>query len=237
MIITLSTVGWLNGATATGVFVFSCLLGLFFVYKSKKTDAKLLMYLGFTYFFAGLIYVGDFLDFITILLTGTNVDNSTGFIGIINWMWFPGVILCAMYLGADLMIPNKKKLLMIIYLILGIVFELLLFFDTANSITYTYPAVAGEDIINDNMIEDSIMFYLTLFFLLSIIVFLGFGFLIKAIQTKGDIRKNFLYLSIGAFVYTIGGILDGLFAPGIILIFIRSAMIGSSALFYLGLRS
>ena len=152
-------------------------------------------------------------------------------------MWFPGVILCAMYLGADLMVPNKKKLLMIIYLILGIVFELFLFFDTANSITYTYPSVAGEDLINDNMVEDSIMFFLTLFFLLSIIIFLGFGFLIKAIQSKGDIRKKFIYLSIGAFVYTIGGIMDGLFSPGIILIFIRSAMIGSSALFYLGLRT
>ena len=213
------------------------MVGLFFVYKAKKNDAKLLQYLGFTYFFAGLIYFGDFFDFITILITGTNVDNSTGFIGIINWMWFPGVILCAMYLGADLMVPNKKKLLMIIYLILGIVFELFLLFDTANSITYTYPSVAGEDLINDNMVEDSIMFFLTLFFLLSIIIFLGFGFLIKAIQSKGDIRKKFIYLSIGAFVYTIGGIMDGLFSPGIILIFIRSAMIGSSALFYLGLRT
>lgn len=229
--------GWLNGATATGVFVFSCIVGLFFVYKSKKNDAKLLQYLGFTYFFAGLIYFGDFLDFITILITGTNVDNSTGFIGIINWMWFPGVVLFAMYLGAELLTPNKKKLIMIIYLILGIVFELFLFFDTANSITYTYPAVAGEDLINDNMVEDSIMFFLTLFFLLSIIVFLGFGFLIKAIQSRGDIRKKFLYLSIGAFVYTIGGIMDGLFSPGVILILIRSAMIGSSALFYLGLRT
>ena len=207
------------------------------MYKAKKANAKLLRYLGFTYFFAGLIYFGDFLDFITILITGTNVDNSTGFIGIINWMWFPGVVIFALLLGAELMTPSKKKLIMIIYIVLGIIFELFLFFDTANSITYSYPAVAGEDLINDNMVEDSIMFYLTLFFLLSIIIFLGFGFLIKAIQSRGDIRKNFLYLSIGAFVYTIGGIMDGLFSPGIILILIRSAMIGSSALFYLGLRS
>ena len=207
------------------------------MYKAKKVNAKLLRYLGFTYFFAGLIYFGDFLDFITILITGTNVDNSTGFIGIINWMWFPGVVIFALLLGAELMTPSKKKLIMIIYIVLGIIFELFLFFDTANSITYSYPAVAGEDLINDNMVEDSIMFYLTLFFLLSIIIFLGFGFLIKAIQSRGDIRKNFLYLSIGAFVYTIGGIMDGLFSPGIILILIRSAMIGSSALFYLGLRS
>jgi len=196
----------------------------------------LLLYLGLTYFFAGLIYFGDFLDFITILLTGTNVDNSSGFIGVLNWMWFPGVAIFAMYIGAEILTPEKKWYIVGIYIILGIIFDLFLFLDPAGSVTYANPTVPGEDLINDNLVEDSVVYFLALIFLLSIIVFLGFGFLIRGIQTKGSIRKKFIYLSIGAFVYTTGGILDGLFSPGIILIFIRSAMIGSSALFYLGLR-
>ena len=49
---------------------------LFFIYRSRKINADLLLYLGLTYFFARLIYFGDFLDFITILLTGTNFDYS-----------------------------------------------------------------------------------------------------------------------------------------------------------------
>lgn len=196
----------------------------------------MLLYLGLTYFFAGLIYFGDFLDFMFILFTGTNVDNSSGFIGIVNWMWFPGVIIFAMYIAAEILTPEKKWYIVGLYIILGIIFDLFLFLDPAGSVTYANPTVPGEDLINDNLVEDSVVYFLALIFLLSIIIFLGFGFLIRAIQTKGSIRKKFLYLSIGAFVYTTGGILDGLFSPGIILIFIRSAMIGSSALFYLGIK-
>jgi hypothetical protein len=213
------------------------LFGLFFVYKSKKTDAKLILYLGLTYFFAGLVFIGDVLDFITILLTGSNIDNSGGIIGLINWMWFPGAILSAVYLGAEILIPRKKWYIFSVYIFLAIVFELFLFLDPAGSVTYDNPIIPGEDLINDNLVEDSIVYFIALIFLLSIIIFLGFGFLIKAIQTSGSIRKKFLFLSIGAFVYTIGGILDGLFSPGIILIFVRAGMIGSAWIFYLGLRT
>jgi len=219
-----------------GVFVFSCLFGLFFVYRARKLNANLLLYLGFTYFFAGLVYFGDVLDFVTILITGTNIDNSSGIIGLINWMWFPGAILCAVYIGGELLTPSKKWYVVSIYIILAIIFEIFLFIDPAGSVTYSNPTVPGEDLINDNLVEDSIVFFIALIFLLSVIIFLGVGFLIRAIQSKGDIRKKFAFLSVAAFVYTVGGILDGLFSPGIILILIRSAMIGSSALFYLGLR-
>ncbi|MFW9898552.1 MAG: hypothetical protein ACFFDO_04765 [Candidatus Thorarchaeota archaeon] len=228
--------GWLNGATAMGVFIFSCLFGLFFVIRAKKLKVNLLLYLGCTYFFAGLVYLGDVLDFITILLTGKNIDNRFGIIGLINWMWFPGAVLCAIYIGVEILTPNKKWYIFIIYLVLGILFELFLFLDPSGSVAYANPATPGEDLINDNLVEDSIIYYIALIFLVTIIILIGFGFLVKAIQSRGIIRNKFLYLSIGGFIYTIGGILDGLFSPGIILIFIRSAMIGSAWLFYLGLK-
>ncbi len=226
----------MNGATAFGVFLFSILFGLFFIYRSRKTDAKLLLYLGTTYFFAGLVYLGDVLDFMTILLTGNNIDNKFGIIGLINWMWFPGAILSAIYFGSELITPKRKWYIFSIYIILSIIFELFLFLYPSGSVTYANPPIAGEDLINDNLVEDSVVYFIALIFLLSVIIFLGFGFMIRAIQANGVIRKNFLFLSIGAFVYTIGGILDGLFSPGIILIFIRSAMICSAWLFYLGIR-
>jgi len=151
-------------------------------------------------------------------------------------MWFPGAILSAVYIGSEILAPKKKWYIFSIYLVLSILFEIFLFLDPAGSVTYVNPTVPGEDLINDNLVEDSIVYFLALIFLLSIIVILGFGFLIKAIQTTGSIRKKFILLSVGAFTYTIGGILDGLFSPGIILIFIRAAMIGSAWMFYYGLK-
>ena len=209
---------------------------MYVVYKSRKTHLNLLLYLGLVFIFAGLIYTGDFLDFLTIILTQTNIDNSFGIIGLINWMWFPGVVIFAMYLGAELIVPEKKKFIFSIYLVLGIIFELFLFLDLSGSITYDIPLNPGEDLINDNLVFESIAGILVLVFLLSILIFDGIGFLIKSIQSTGVIKKNFLLLSLGAFIYIIGGILDGLFSPGITLIFIRSAMALSALLFYLGIK-
>ncbi|MCK4280624.1 MAG: hypothetical protein KAX10_00795 [Candidatus Lokiarchaeota archaeon] len=232
----LSNIGWLNGITASGVFIFSCLFGLFFIYKSRRLKLKLLLSLGFVYFFAGLVYSGDVLDFITILITGNNVDNTHGIIGLINWIWFPGAVVFAMYIGAELITPKKKWLIFSIYLALGIIFEVFFLLNPSGTVTYDNPTSPGEDLINDNLVFESIPSIIALIFLLSIILFLGVGFLHKSFQSTGIIRRKFLYLSLGSFVYAIGAVLDGLFSPGIILIFIRSAMIGSSWLFYYGLK-
>ena len=111
------------------LFLFSIIFGLYVIYKSRKTRLNLLLYLGLVFIFAGLIYTGDFLDFLTILLTQTNIDNSFGIIGLINWMWFPGVVFFAMYIGAELILPEKKWYIFSIYLVLGIIYELFLFLD------------------------------------------------------------------------------------------------------------
>lgn len=177
------------------------------------------------------------MDFITVLITQTNIDNSLSIIGLINWMWFPGVAIFGMYFGAELIVPTKKKMILIIYLILGIIFDVLLFYDPPSALTYTTPDPLGSDLINDSLILESVVSILALIFLISILILDGFGFLRRAIQGTGIIRRKFYYLSLGAFLYIIGGILDGLFDPGIILIFIRSAMILSALLFYLGVKA
>ena len=190
------------------------------------------MILGLVYIFAGLVYFGDFLDFITILSTGKNIENEN-IIGIINWMWFPGAVILAIYIGAELIVPEKKWYIFAIYLILGVLFEIFLFSDPSGSITYDTPA---NDLINDSLVIGSYAFIIAAIFLLSVFVFLGFGFLIMGLKSSGDIRRNFFLLSVGAFLYIIGGVLDGLFPPGIHIIFARAAMIISALFFYTGLK-
>jgi len=233
----LSFEGWLSGLTASGVFLFSIIFGLFAMIKARRTKSNPLFYLGLTYFFAGLIFIGDFLDFVTVLVTLTNIDNSTGIIGLINWMWFPGVVIFGMFFGAELIILKRKWIIFVVYLILGIVFDVLLFMDPFGAFTFTEPDPLGSDLINDSLILESIPSILALFFLVSILILDGFGFLRKGIQATGTIRRRFFYLSLGALFYIVGGILDGLFDPGITLIFIRALMIISPILFYLGVRT
>jgi len=232
----LNFIGWLNGITALGVFFFSFLFGLFFAIKSRKKESNLLLFLGLIYIFAALIYTGDVLDFFTIISTETNINNSSGFIGLMNWIWFPGAVLCAMYVGVILITPKRKWYIFSPYLVLGIIFEFFLFFDPMGTIEQPYPSPLGSDLINDNLVLTSISGIAALIFLLSIFIFMGFGFLRKGIQSTGAIRRKFFFLSSGAFIYIIGAVLDGLFLPGIHLIFVRSAMVFSAWLFYFGLR-
>ncbi len=231
----LSSIGWLNGITAMGVFTFSCLFGLFFIYKARVKKIKLLYYLGVVYVSAGLVYVGDTIDFITILIRATNFENYE-LLGLLNWMWFPLAVICAIYIGFELVALKNRKIFNMIYIGMGIVFEIFLFVDLQGTITYDLPVNPGEDLINDKIVFESVPSILALIFLISIIIILGFGFLSKAIQSTGVIRRKFLFLSLGAFIYTIGGILDSLFSPGVILIVLRAGMILSAWLFYLGLR-
>ncbi|MFX1241310.1 MAG: hypothetical protein ACFFA7_08695 [Promethearchaeota archaeon] len=226
----------MSGITSLGVFVFSLVFGLFFVIKSFKKKSRLLTYLGLVYVFAALVYTGDVLDFFTILITGTNIDNSFGIIGLINWMWFPGAVVPAMYIGAILLTPNKKWYILSVYIIIGIIFELFLFLDLSGSVTFVNPAIPGNDLINDNLVFESIAGIAALIFLVSLLIFLGIGFLNKGIKSSGTLRTKFLLISVGAFIYIIGAVLDGLFSPGLILIFIRSAMVLSAWFFYFGLR-
>jgi len=232
----LEPIGWLNGITALGVFFFSFLFGLFFAIKSRKKGSNLLLYLGLIYIFAALVYTGDVLDFFTILSTGDNVhERFVWLIGLINWMWFPGAVLFAMYIGALLITPKKKWYILSIYLVLGVIFELFLFLYPSGSVGYD-PDPEGKDIYNDNLAFTSITGIVALIFLLSLLIFLGFGFLRKGIQSTGIIRRKFFLISSGAFIYIIGAVLDGLFSPGVYLIFVRSAMALSAWLFYFGLR-
>jgi hypothetical protein len=246
VIIKLTIVGWLSGITALGVFVFSILFGLFALYKSRKQKSKLFIFLGLVYIFAALVYTGDVLDFFTILTTGTNMSNTGGLIGLIDWIWFPGAVFFAMIFGAWLITPGKKWYIFITYLILGVLFEVFLLTDFNSTVTFTQPGIdfpAGTDLINDNLNFESIASIIALIFLVSIFVFLGGGFLRKSFQSTGIIRKKFLSLSLGAFIYIVGAVLDGLFTSDLGLIFIisliliRSAMAVSAFLFYYGIKA
>ncbi|MFX0071346.1 MAG: hypothetical protein ACFFAO_09680 [Candidatus Hermodarchaeota archaeon] len=231
-----STTAWIIGGTALGILILCCIFGIFFLYKSKQLEADLLIYAGLLTIFTGLFYLGATAEFLSVVLTGYSLDNSYGLHGILAYMWVAPAVIVAMYLGSELMIPNKKKVIVGIYLILGIIFELFLFLDTMNAFTFDDPAVMGQDLRDSSFNRNHPTFYLLAFFLLSALVFEGIGFAIKAKQASGDIRTKFVYLSFGFVIFVLCGALDSLITPGIGLIFVRSGMLIYAWLVYLGLK-
>jgi len=151
-------------------------------------------------------------------------------------MWVAPALIFSMYLGGSLLIPNKKWILVGVFIILGIVFEYFLWFQTGASFDITL-GVPGQELIDSSFNKQSPTFILIALFLVSVLVFLSIGFLLKAKQATGELRKKFLYLSLGFFIFVVVGALDSLVAPGPILGVIRGVMMTFALWMYLGFKT
>ncbi|MFX0138682.1 MAG: hypothetical protein ACFFDN_33880, partial [Candidatus Hodarchaeota archaeon] len=142
----LSYIGWVDGISAMGIIIFATSFGLFFFYKSRKSKLPLLSYAGLMLIFVGLLWLGPTCDFLSVSLTGKNLDPILLY-PILSYMWVAPALICATYIFAELIIPKRKKIIITIYIILGIIFELFLFLDTKNSFTFN-PYKPNEDLID-----------------------------------------------------------------------------------------
>jgi hypothetical protein len=219
--------GWIDGITASGVVIFGIIFGIFFLYKSRKSGAKILTILGVVNILAGLMYLGVFTDFLVVLMTQNNLDNTYGLVGILSYIWFAPIIILAIYIGAELLVPKKKWYLMILIIILSAIFEVLFILDPLGTFNFVDPVNPGEILIdyNVNMFTPAGLIMAVL--LLTVLIILGFG----------ELRKRFLFLSMGSICFCIFGLLEGLTAPGLMVIFVRIGYLTSFWLMYFGLKT
>jgi len=230
----LTVFGWIDGITASGVVIFGFIFGFFFLYKARKSGAKILTILGFVNILAGLMYLGVFTDFLVVLATETNLDPYF-LVGILSYIWFAPIIILALYIGAELLIPKKKWYLLFIIISLCILFEILFFLNPMTTFKFVLPPV-GEALIDYNVNMFTPAGIIMAILLLAVLIILGFGFLIKSIQSTGVLRKKFLFLSLGAISFCIFGLLEGLTEPGFMVIFVRIGYLISFWLMYYGLK-
>jgi len=235
----LDPLGWIDGITASGVVIFGIVFGLFFIYKARKTKAKILNYLGLANLFAGLMYLGVFLDFLFVLVTTINMEYpiTYGIVGILSYIWLAPAIITAIYIGAELLIPKAKWYVVIIFIILSIIFEILIFIDPFSAFKFQDPDSPGQLLSNYSVQTFSIAGILMAIFLLTIIVLLGVGFLVKSFQSSGILRTKFFLLSMGSIFFCVFGLIEGLFEPDIWVIFVRIGFSSSFWLMYYGLKT
>ncbi len=229
--------GWIDGITASGVVIFGIIFGLFFLYKSRKSGAKILTILGIVNILAGLMYLGVFTDFLVVLATENNLDNTYGLVGILSYIWFAPIMILAIYIGVELLIPKKKWYIMVIIIILSVIFEILFFLEPLDTFNFVIPVPPGETLIDYNVKIFTPAGIIMAILLLTVLIILGFGFLIKSFQSTGVLRKKFFFLSIGFIGFCIFGLLEGLAELGVMLIFIRTGYLISFWLIYYGLKT
>ena len=187
----LSFEGWIEGlVTLFGTLLVSTMLGIYFLYKGRKMDAKLLFLYGFVVIFVGLLYLGPSVDFITILATGKNMDNSTGLYGILSYIWVLPLNVVAFYVTSELIVPDKKKIIISIYGVICTIFVLIIVLFPFDSFEFTSPN--GEPLLDASYKRGSIALIIIAFLLLSALLFAIIGYSIKAHQSTGIIRKKFV---------------------------------------------
>ncbi|MBY8992516.1 MAG: hypothetical protein KGD58_17355 [Candidatus Lokiarchaeota archaeon] len=238
MVLPTSWTFWLEGLTASSVISVGIILGLISILKARKLKAKLLTVLGLSIFFIGFLYLGPASDFLMVIITGSNLYSEIwglGIYGILSYLWIAPALVLAMYIGGELLIPKRKWILVIFYLVLGIIFEYFLWFHTSE--TFVIPPPPSGEIIDSSFVTLYPTFLLMALFILSILIFHGMGFLIKAMKSTGVLRKKFLLLGFGFIIFAFAGAGDALVDPGILLVIVRLAMITSIILMYLGLKA
>ena len=227
----------LNGISALGVVSVNLLIGFYSLYKANKLKAKLLTVTSLTIIFIGLLWLGPTVDFIKILLIdGTNIEPVWVY-PLLSYMWAAPGITLGMYIGGELLMSKKKWILVGIFLVISIAYEFFLFWDPVSSFKFTVPAPLGSDLIDTSSNYSYFTSYFLIVFILSILIFNGIGFLVKAIQATGVLRKKFLYLSFGFIVFAVIVTFDSVFPPMVALFYVRFGVIISSILLYLGIRS
>lgn len=234
--LTLSVLGWIDGLTATGVVLFGLIFGSFFIYKSKKSEATILTFLGLATIFAGLMYLGVFLDFLIVLITENNIENINGIVALLSYIWLAPAIITSIYIGSRLLGFKKKWYLLSIFVVLGIIFDVVIFLNPFSAFNFDPPPSSGEALIDYNVNTFSFAGILMAIFLLSVTIILGVGFLIKSVKSTGVLRKKLFLISMGAFCFCIFGLIEGLTAPDIYVVIVRIGYLLSFWLLYFGLK-
>ena len=236
----LSIEGWINGLSATIGIIVSSIFGLGIIYQARKLKVKLLFYMGVAIFFLGFFWIVECVDFISIVTTDTNAITSNNWlvIGIFSWIWSPIVLLISIYVFSTLVLPNQKKYIMTVFVVLGIFYEVSIILFPSFNLVFMGPEVTGSNLADVSTEEPSLASVLLYLFMISGIILCGFGYLYKGIQSKGVIQKKFYLLSIGYFIFSTFPLIFNLLFTDVYATFIviRAGMIGSFIFFYYGLR-
>ncbi len=235
-------IGYIDGITAIAIVFFSIILGLF---NSLKSKAKLQKITGLVIILIGLTMLGSVADFFAVLIDETNLMEASLYV-ILGYIWIAPILILGVYVGAEAIFPEKKKLIILICAILGLVFEILLIFISFNEVSNTFVANAMEN-LGDELIRlriditlipwGSLLSVMMALCLIILFIINGIGFIQKSGESSGVVKSKFLSIALGWIIFTVFEFIDKLIIDLGIFIFIsRIGIILSVVLLYSGTR-
>jgi len=175
-------------------------------------------------------------DFIAILVTGRNLEVSVYLRILIHYTpsYFYGFF--SIYIGIEILLKENKKYAMLIVLILITLLLIGFYIDPINQIDIIVPIPSGISLVEINLAIGSFVFILAIILGLLALMFSGFGLLFKSFQVEGLLKKKYLLLAIGVFLYILSALLEVSTTVLLLNIIFEIGQVISASLWYLGLR-
>lgn len=244
MPLSLSAIGFLNGLTQSGLLILGCILGVFFIIKSKKTQAKLLLFLGLGTLGIGLWQLAGFIDFIHILATEINLPiYSDKNIPLSSVFWYFTTtfelifgIAFIFYSALKLVIPSKRYYFFTLYLILGVSISIIYIWFFSSDVDLVPINSPGDDIINTSIKTTSLIFPLIIGAVLLYFIFNVLGLFLKSFKSRGIVKKKEIQLSIANLLFLIFFVAYVMAGTSVYKLIMRIGEIGSIIVMYYALR-
>ena len=229
----LSFDGWSVGIGFCFKIIIDIIIGAFFIYKAKRNNIKLLYYAAFVFFSYILSYSIYVIDFFHILITDNNIEITEAAV-LIYYTGYLIVGIAASSLGLNLVLKEKRQLMLIIVTLYYILLEILAFSLPNSGLTLSHPAIPGENLTRIYFTANSIMYYIS-FPSLLLFVIIAFAFLLKGLKVKGNIRKKFISLCLAfgnGVIFFILSISFSYVGVAYIIIFLALASLGWIPFYY-----
>ena len=219
----LTTNEFLNGITGLIYAIIVIYVGLRIASKYFQYKHKTLLYVGLGWLGFATPYYAVSLSFLSVLIIGEPINDflyflvAVGFVPIFLLLWMAGF--------TDLLYNNRQKIVLIIYAVLGAVFESIILYALFTDLTIIGVKEGPVDTDWSNVI----VFYFIPLILTVIIT----GFLLsnKSLKSESpDVKLKGKFLLVAFILWTLGEILD-LFLDNPIT---RITLMISSIAFYFG---
>jgi len=227
-----SSLDWLMAFSTIGILIFGYRVGAFFFYKSRKSKIRLLTFYSLFTIFAVSSWLPILVDFFAVLITETSIDRKF----YATMMWIPpnisGVLLY--YIAAELLTPKKKWFIICAAFAWHSFSAINAIIGPLEDYVFIGPPDTGF-IHKAGLNPTSLASFLGLLNFVIMIIFVGFGYLIKSFKSEGILRKKYFYLSMASLLILGFGMYDS-FAFGTALILSRIGAMSNNLFAYLGLR-
>ncbi len=191
----------LQGSFTFIFVIISVILGISIMIRYRTNKQKEFLLVGITWVFLVSGYLPDALNFVTILMTDTQIPELLYLI--LATVFYPMIHLTWMKVFTELRYKEKQKSIMIVFWIESITYEVILIF-----VLLTNPAMVGAHLSPFYAEYGTFVIFYDLF---SMVLFLITGISFALFYLKSTLRENRLkgyFLLIAFITFIIGALLD-----------------------------